>query len=472
MYPKGISSAVSPAATCFGARALRFAWLGLVFLCSCDVALPQGAFRCSKDADCPDGWSCRDRLCYFGNDSISGAETPDAGESDASAGRSSLDASTEDGAAPDASDDSSDADIVPPDGDAAVSGETDASLNPAADGGGGTHEPPAPSEPAVDQPCSPNGAKACRGHASFDKLVCQSGRWIIIGVCDGTYRCNSKPGASLGSCQPIPPLCLDKNPGDPVCDGLERKRCDADLLHYDPYACPEHAHCESDGTSNVRCACDSGYTDDGAGGCKNIDDCPNNTCAPGTCVDGLNAYTCDCPSGYTSAGTTCANVNDCPSPDPCSPGSCVDGVNAFSCSCPSGFTSTGASCSNVNDCPAADPCGPGYCVDQVNTFTCACPTGHANTGTTCVNVNDCPSPDPCAPGACVDGINDYSCSCPSGYAPAGHVCQNIDDCPGNQCEPGGSCVDLVNDYTCDCQPPCWYNAGRQCYFDSSCVGGF
>lgn len=455
-------------------RGLHSGWLCVVLLWGCDVALPQGAFRCAVNADCPAGWSCRgDRLCYEGSDSISGAESPDAA-TDAGDG-----AMRDDGSRGDLPGDAG-GDEPTGDSDAAMSGEAgdaghadldDASAPPAADGGGTPEPPPPPSEPFVDGPCSPNGAKACRGHASFDKLVCQSGRWQIIGVCDGDFRCNSKPGPSLGSCQPIAALCLDKNPGDPVCDGLERKRCDADLLGYEPNACPANSHCASDVQAGVQCACDSGYADDGAGGCTNVDDCGNHTCAPGTCVDGVHAYTCDCPSGFASAGMTCANVNDCPSVDPCTPGSCVDAVNAFSCSCPSGYTSAGTSCTNVNDCPSVDPCGPGSCVDQVNAYTCSCPSGYTNTGTGCVNANDCPGNNPCSPGTCVDGLNDYSCSCPSGFAPAGHSCQNVDDCPrNNECDPG-VCIDQVNGFYCEC-PECFASAGTYCYFACDIGGGF
>lgn len=236
-------------------------------------------------------------------------------------------------------------------------------------------EPEPDPTPVVDGPCSTPGAKACLGNASFDKLVCQSGRWIIIGVCDGNYRCNSKPGPSQGSCQPIAPLCLDREPGASICAGLERKRCNADLLGYDPNPCGKNAHC--DASAAVRCVCDSGYENDGAGGCRNIDDCASAACGNGRCIDGLNTFTCECSFGYASDGKTCVEVDDCPQTDPCKPGgSCQDALNDFSCKCDAGYMPVGKTCQNIDDCPKPDPCGRGTCVDGVGTFTCMCLEGY------------------------------------------------------------------------------------------------
>ncbi|HET6332787.1 MAG TPA: calcium-binding EGF-like domain-containing protein [Polyangiales bacterium] len=336
-------------------RDLGLAWLCLLLLGSCDVVLPQGAFRCAKDRDCPSGWSCRsDRFCYSGDDSISSASKPDAAvdvASDATtteAGPGSNEAdSSLDASHPNAGDDSA----TPNEIDASTPADAGATHDAAADGGENEPEPapsepppseppppePPPPEPAVDLPCSPNGAKTCLGHASFDKLVCQAGHWTIIGVCDGNYRCNTKPGPSQGSCQPIAPLCLGKNPNDPVCDGVVRKRCDADLLGYEPFACPEYAQCVSDPMSGVTCV--------------DVNDCPaGNPCAPGTCNDLINDYSCTCPSGFLPNGHTCANIDDCP-PDVCQPGGCTDGVNDYSCFCPEPcFVSTGHQCQFTSSC--------------------------------------------------------------------------------------------------------------------------
>ncbi|HKP58803.1 MAG TPA: calcium-binding EGF-like domain-containing protein [Polyangiales bacterium] len=322
-------------------------------------------FRCDDDSGCPADWTCGSNgRCYAPFDGPpdptgSPATDPDRGRDAAT------DAGSEDAAADSGED--------PSPSDAGKDAGTDSA----------TPEPGPDPAPAADAPCRMSGAKACGGHASFDKLVCQSGHWQIIGVCDGDYRCNTKPGPALGSCQPIAPLCLRKKPAAVICDGRERKRCDADLLGYDLYACPRNMHCDADG--GAHCTCDSGYEDDGKGGCRDIDDCAAASCGPGRCVDGLNGYTCDCISGFASDGTTCVNVNDCPATDPCAPGGhCVDGVNGFKCVCDSGFMPSGPSCVDVVDCPASNPCAPGTCIEGHNTFTCMCPPTYELVGTTCV----------------------------------------------------------------------------------------
>jgi hypothetical protein len=204
--------------------------------------------------------------------------------------------------------------------------ETDARANVDVDSGArvdaGNDSGPAPAADSfiavINTPCAEAGDVACAGHDDVHTLVCTSGKWTYGGTCQSNMRCDPTPGATLGTCQDIAQLCITKAPGDQVCDGSKRVRCDADRLRYDADACPAHAHCDASGTAS--CVCDSGYEDDGKGGCTNIDDCQSNTCGvSGACVDAVNAYTCNCPPGYSGVGTMmCTDIDECEGTNVCS----------------------------------------------------------------------------------------------------------------------------------------------------------
>jgi hypothetical protein len=183
------------------------------------------------------------------------------------------------------------------------------------DGGNGACPGPGP-DPAiadVHTACAHELDKACAQHASVDLLVCNSCVWTAGGACGATQRCDTASGTTQGTCQDIAALCNGKAVGDAVCDGTTRKRCDADLLRYDPYPCPANAHCTD--TGSVGCVCDSGYKDDGAGGCTGDHCAAGNTCGVGgTCVEAGNDYSCNCASGYSGTGTKiCSDTDECAS---------------------------------------------------------------------------------------------------------------------------------------------------------------
>jgi hypothetical protein len=200
----------------------------------------------------------------------------------------------------------------------------------------------------VGTACASELDRACTGHNSLDKLVCDGNTWRSAGSsCDGNDRCDTLPGISQGTCQPAAVLCVGKAGGEPVCDGDVRKRCDPDLLRYEPYDCAEHALCAESG--GVHCACQSGYEDDGLGGCADIDDCSGAPCgsSPNLCVDAVGGYACTCGAGFTGTGTTeCTDIDECST----SHGgcdalvTCTNTTGGRTCGqCPVGYRGTGES---------------------------------------------------------------------------------------------------------------------------------
>jgi hypothetical protein len=227
-------------------------------------------------------------------------------------------------------------------------------------------------------PCAIPLELACTEHNVPQKLACVDGVWTFNGSCDGQARCDTRFGATQGTCQQITAHCLAKRPGDAFCDGLERKLCGADLLDELPAPCGADAHCDP---SNAGCLCDAGFALSQEGGCQDIVDCPTGACSPGgRCVDGVEAFECACDAGYqlSTDKKSCADIDDCIAVSCGTGGMCVDRVNDYECSCAAGYTQAAdkKSCSDVtNDCRSPDTCAPGTCVDLPNRFTCQCPSG-------------------------------------------------------------------------------------------------
>jgi hypothetical protein len=212
----------------------------------------------------------------------------------------------------------------------------DASSNGSADSGRDAGSSPSVSDDTIatiGTACAREADKACTGHGQVDKLVCSARTWISNGSCDGNNRCDTMPGTTQGTCQPMAPACVGKTGGAVVCDGMQRKRCDADLLRYESDDCPGNMHC--DASSGTMCTCDAGYEDDGAGGCNNIDDCAANACGAGAtaCADGVDSHICTCAPGYAGTGTNaCADIDECMQSNVCtSDYPCTNTVPGYDC---------------------------------------------------------------------------------------------------------------------------------------------
>jgi sulfatase modifying factor 1 len=145
---------------------------------------------------------------------------------------------------------------------------------------------------ANGEPCCKANELACADHAQKLVLICEpkSLTWGVATVCSGNLLCDTTVGGKQGSCQEPVGLCIGKQPGAKVCDGLKSVQCGPDLVT------------STETTCQYACV---------AGECTGV-------CAPGSkqCSGNL-LQTCSA-SGQWDAGTACT------SPTPvCSAGQCI-----------------------------------------------------------------------------------------------------------------------------------------------------
>ena len=131
------------------------------------------------------------------------------------------DASRDGGAGGSAPEASTDASPVLP----ASDGGVDAA---ARDGGLDAGNPPAP--PVLGGSCSTEGATFCAGQAQSFQLSCQSGVWTLVSDCSAGENCDTSPGPTQGTCQPIVAACASAAAGDLVCLGSSIVKCGPDLV--------------------------------------------------------------------------------------------------------------------------------------------------------------------------------------------------------------------------------------------------
>ncbi|KAL5262075.1 hypothetical protein ACHWQZ_G007686 [Mnemiopsis leidyi] len=197
-----------------------------------------------------------------------------------------------------------------------------------------------------------------------------------------------------------------------------------------------------------RCMCRAGWTGTNCDIDKDECEAHGHKCLNGAqCVDLIADFRCDCVNHYT--GQYCETAPPPCKLEPCQNGATctdVDDTN-YRCNCPTGFE--GDQCEvNIDEC-ASDPCDQGTCVDGIADYTCECEVAYR--GKDCdVYVGQC-GVQPCANGAeCVDlSASEFQCICPEFYT--GDLCdENIDDCAGEPCANGGICNDGLGTFTCQC----------------------
>ena len=211
--------------------------------------------------------------------------------------------------------------------------------------------------------------------------------------------------------------------GTETCDckgtGYEGRTCEKET-NIACKAC-EHGVCNEE--NSYTCVCLEGY--EGPNCKKDKDECLNDPCNNGQCINEIGDYRCECTTGLR--GKNCEiNINECDS-SPCqNNGKCKDGLGKFMCKC-DGTGFEGDTCEiPINDCKE-DSCGEhGTCQDLVNNVTCICETGYEGAKCqfpTCL-ASLCQNNSPCKELGSDLRNPDYECQCTEGFS--GKNCQTQD----------------------------------------------
>lgn len=197
-------------------------------------------------------------------------------------------------------------------------------------------------------PCSATGAHACAGHDQQQQLVC-AGTWQGNGLCTNGNNCDTTPGSTAGTCQPIVAECSGKSPKDVVCQGMDRVTCGADRVTVAPID-----------------TCQAGTQSCASGACV--------TCTAGTANCDGNAADCETDLNSTATcGTTCANKVACSTANGAA--SCTAGACGISCN--GGY----ADCTPGNDGCETNLNSAATCGTSCGTrAVCAYPTPLCNAG--------------------------------------------------------------------------------------------
>ncbi|CAL1534712.1 unnamed protein product [Lymnaea stagnalis] len=183
--------------------------------------------------------------------------------------------------------------------------------------------------------------------------------------------------------------------------------------------------------------------------------CGNNR----ACLDMIGSYNCsECAEGFK--GDDCTELEDECLDDPCENGTCIDGPEPFDyyCVCPAGIT--GLDCRVKIDFCESNPCqNEGTCVPLINSFSCQCPS--PNMGPHCERPATACLPNPCQNhGICLErGADTFECRCSDLFT--GRYCETPRNwCDENLCLNGGICVtsnlddpqsNTVGGKVCKCQ---------------------
>ncbi|KAG1651953.1 Protein crumbs [Nymphon striatum] len=186
------------------------------------------------------------------------------------------------------------------------------------------------------------------------------------------YQCNCHTGYGGKNCEEDINECLTTPcQNDALC--LEKSNRTLYEINYKGMFSDPFTYATSGG---YICECVLGFN--GTDCENNIDDCVNNLCVNGTCVDGINNYSCECIPGFEGAYCD-LEIDECERYSPCeNEGTCIDLIGDYECQCVGLFG--GKNCSDEligcvdNQCANEAKCHP-YIESGEHKYTCECRNG-------------------------------------------------------------------------------------------------
>jgi len=148
-------------------------------------------------------------------------------------------------------------------------------------GSAGTTEPLEANLPVLvtlGEPCTKAGDKGCAGVGKPSTLICGSSlTWEEGSKCGGTYRCDPRPGPTLGTCQEQSPDCAVAGPLSPTCTFATVYTCRANGMESvktrvcetgtcEKGKCLEPTGCPGSPWKVISCTGECGTTTDGSCG--------------------------------------------------------------------------------------------------------------------------------------------------------------------------------------------------------------
>ncbi len=348
---------------------------------------------------------------------------------------------------------------------------------------------------APGSPCPSAGAVACNGNAQKVMLLCTGGLWSVASTCANGQNCDSRPGATQGTCAIIDPACAGASPGDRVCStNADVVQCGPDLVsHSDVKTCAGQACLAGDcagacSPGSTQCAGNGVATCGTSGIAGAAVACTNSTCSMGMCTGSCSTGATQCSGN--SAVQSCVSGTWGPA-QACTDMACVSGACVGLCS-PGATRCSGngvETCDTSGAWSAAVGCTNKTCVSGPGTGTCAgvCAPGQTNPvacgncGTdaqTCSSNGAWQSSGTCAgQGACSGGAtqacNTYgtqACSvtcawggCSCGSAP--NCTPSATKCAGNGVQTCSACGQWGGTIACASGQSC---SGGSCVTIQSC----
>ncbi len=167
-------------------------------------------------------------------------------------------------------------------------------------------DPGGPVTAGEDEPCAPDGARACTGELSRTPLYCEDGVWKPSPMCAESELCDTTRGSQRGTCRAIAPECRGQLANRAFCDDNDLMRVCTSMFQSVIRECDENEQCSAP-QSEAMCQCRLGFVDSKDGdGCRASSSCDemNGGCdllSKCTMVGGTPKCG-DCPPEYTGTG--------------------------------------------------------------------------------------------------------------------------------------------------------------------------